>query len=450
MTVIEEIIDFISATNYNDIPTQVRDTGKIALVDVIGCMIAGTQVEASKAMYRFLEQRPYSTDCTLLGKTQNVSLADAALSCGFFSHALDFDNASNYSGHSSAVIAGALIPVAEHLGKSGQETLRAYLIAQEVGFKLAMLMVPDINFRGWHITPVFGTISATIACAILMELNKDELASALSLATSKASGMMVQFGTMTKFLHCGIAASAGIECCQMAKAGLMGNPSAFEGKNGFFQAFSGRTYPVQGLMLGEPWAISDNSLLIKLYPCCSAMHTALNGIKILQDANKFTASEINNITVEVPQYTTSNLVYETPKQPSEGRFSMQFGVANMVVHGKLDLESFTNENLENEDIKSLMNKIKMQVSTEFPAFVESEPCNLDISLSDGRQIQGTFEYARGRTLENPCSKEDLLNKFISCTQKIIGHQQGNSLFEQIYDIESLASMKNIITIKESK
>ena len=53
MTVIEEIIDFISATNYNDIPTQVRDTGKIALVDVIGCMIAGTQGEASKAMYRF-------------------------------------------------------------------------------------------------------------------------------------------------------------------------------------------------------------------------------------------------------------------------------------------------------------------------------------------------------------------------------------------------------------
>ncbi len=448
MTVIEEIVDFVRAAGYNDIPVRVRDIGKQALVDAVGCMIAGTRVESSEYMYRYIEQQPHSNEWRLLGRGRMVSLADGALACGFFAHALDFDNASNYSGHSSAVIGGVLVPVADCLGKSGKEVLRAYLVAQEVGFKLAMSMVPDINFRGWHITPVFGTISATVACAMLMELSEDETAAALSLAASKASGMMAQFGTVTKFLHCGIAAAAGVECCRMAKAGLRGSMKVYEGKNGFFQAFSGREYPSDGLKLGAPWAIEENSLLIKLYPCCSAMHTALNGARKLQDTHGFSADEVETVTVEVPQYTTSNLIYEVPQKPSEGRFSMQFGVANMLVHKKLDLDSFTDANIADEKIKKMMSKIKMQVSTRFPAFVEAEPCDLSIRLSDGREFGDRFEYARGRTLENPCGKEELFDKFVSCTQGIIESTQQRYIFDGIYNIEKLGSMKDIISIKE--
>jgi 2-methylcitrate dehydratase PrpD len=64
------------------------------------------------------------------------------------------------------MLVGAALPLAEHLGASGEDLLKAYVLAMEVICKLAAHS-PNMQDRGFHSTPVFGSLGAAVACAHL-------------------------------------------------------------------------------------------------------------------------------------------------------------------------------------------------------------------------------------------------------------------------------------------
>lgn len=241
MRVIQAITNFINAIDYETIPPQVRDVTQTSLTDSVAVMLAGVWQPQSNAIKTYLSSYGNFGQVPVVGLKDPLDSEQGALAYGFFAHALDFDNSSNYIGHSAAILTATITALAPYVKKTGEDALRAYATAMEVIFKLAEAMVPEMSFRGWHITPVFGTIGATITAAILLDLTEKELEQALALATSHASGMMVHFGTPMKFYHCGMAASNGIRCCRLAQSGLVGSSQAFEGKNGFFKRFAAKT-----------------------------------------------------------------------------------------------------------------------------------------------------------------------------------------------------------------
>ena len=61
---------------------------------------------------------------------------------------------------------------------------------------------------------------------------------ALGIAASEAAGLKINFGTMTKPLHAGRAAAAGIDAVRFAMAGLTAAPDAIEHHAGYLAALS--------------------------------------------------------------------------------------------------------------------------------------------------------------------------------------------------------------------
>ncbi|MFL2557205.1 MAG: MmgE/PrpD family protein [Arenicellales bacterium] len=57
---------------------------------------------------------------------------------------------------------------------------------------------------------MFGALAAAAACAKLRKLDADHTAIAIAIGASQASGIMSNFGTMTKPFHAGKAAHSGI------------------------------------------------------------------------------------------------------------------------------------------------------------------------------------------------------------------------------------------------
>ena len=70
--------------------------------------------------------------------------------------------------------------------------------------------------RGFHATGLFGRLAATAAGARLRKLDAARTQMALGIAASTASGIVANFGTMTKPLHAGLAARDAVTAVELA------------------------------------------------------------------------------------------------------------------------------------------------------------------------------------------------------------------------------------------
>ena len=122
--------------------------------------------------------------------------------------------------------------------------------------------------------------SGSAGACKLLGLTPERLAVALSIAASMASGLRENFGTMTKPLHSGRAASNGVAAALLAQRGFTASGSGLEAPRGFFSAAGGGFVPerIDGRLgrpffLARPWRL-DRAVplgLLATWPwtCCS-------------------------------------------------------------------------------------------------------------------------------------------------------------------------------------
>src|SRR5262249_10297115 len=153
--------------------------------------------------------QPSSGDATLYFSGERVPAPEAAWINGTAGHALDYDDVASLRGHPSTVLVPAIVAEGEALGASGRDMLAAYVTGYETGAELSWRDPGHHHRKGWPPTGIFGPIGAAAACASLRHLDVQEATHALALAASQSSGIMANFGTMTKPFHAGRAAHSG-------------------------------------------------------------------------------------------------------------------------------------------------------------------------------------------------------------------------------------------------
>ena len=131
-----------------------------------------------------------------------------------------------------------VLALAELTGATGRQVIDAVVIGIDVSCRLGNMMYPHHYDRGWHITGSTGTLGAAAACARLLGLDTEKSIMALGIAASQPVGLREQFGTMTKPLHPGAAAKAGLMSALMAREGFTASRRAIEAPRGFAQVVS--------------------------------------------------------------------------------------------------------------------------------------------------------------------------------------------------------------------
>jgi 2-methylcitrate dehydratase PrpD len=91
----------------------------------------------------------------------------------------------------------------------------AFIVGAEVAARLLRASQRLSNDGGWHSTGTVGAIATAAACAKLMKLPAEKITDVLGISVSLASGVAVNYGTMTKPLHSGNAARNGILAAQL-------------------------------------------------------------------------------------------------------------------------------------------------------------------------------------------------------------------------------------------
>jgi len=413
----DSIAQFVSGGTA--VPEEAARIVRTGFTDTIATMIAGRNEAVVGIVRRFVAvRRSTAREARVLLGADSAAAADAALINATAAHALDYDDVA-LGGHPSTVLVPAVLAEGEHLGASGADALRAYLVGYEVWAELLAREPDAYHLKGWHPTAVMGTVGAAAAVAHLHKLSPGDCRNALALAASMASGLVVNFGTMTKPLHAGRAAACAIEAVRLAAMGLTAAPDAFEHPAGFLTALSPkgraeRERPAAGL--GKHLRILDSGLSIKKYPMCYATHRVIDAVLDLATANDLKPQDVRQVDATIGVAQASMLRNHAPVTGLEAKFSLEFAVASALVSRRVGLAQLTDKFVTEAPVREAMGKVRIAtVETSCPV----EPIfaltdRVVLELRDGRRLDsGEIRFARGNA-KLPLKDEELKAKFLDC------------------------------------
>ncbi len=453
----EEVSNFVVAAKYEDFSSNIHSIAKRCIIDGIGVILAGSTEPSARIVHDYVLSVEGKRECTILGKGKAKAPAHlAALVTGTAGHAMDWDDTALSNNPDRAVLLHPTMPplvaglaVGEKLERSGRDFLTAFLLGFEVECKIAEAIDPDHWRRGFHSSNTCGIFGATTAAAKLMGLSVEQVRSAIGVASSMASGLIVNLGTMAKPLHMGRAAENGIVSALLAASGFKAHPDGLEGHKGFFHAFAGGFDPdkICG-KLGRPFSILEPGVCIKPYPCGVVGHPAMDATMALVIQHDIQPDEVEHVKVA----TGSNVLgpkgplrYRKAQTGLQGKFCLPFQIASMIVRRKAGVMEFTDEFVQSPAVQEMMDRVDAVVDPEIDALgLDKIVSVIELRLKDGRILQArSSEHYRGGP-HAPLSRDELVEKFNDSTQRILAPDQARKLFDTIESLERLESIHKII------
>jgi len=438
----------IYATCYEDFPEEVIHWAKIALLDYVGVTLAGSLEPAPCIVERTMVGPSATGPSRVIGRNYHASISDAAMINGASSHVLDFDDCSNtIGGHPTVSILPALIALAEDVRASGKALILAYVMGYEVEARIGRAVNFHHYEKGWHPTATIGVFGCAAACSKLLELNAQQIANAIAIAASLASGLKVNFGTMVKSLHVGHCARNGLLAAQLAREGFDASMLAFEHKQGFFNVFNGEgTYKAECVLEGwaQPYDILRPGIAIKQYPCCASTHPAVDATITLVKQYGLTPAKVAKLESWTHKRRLNHTNRPDPRTALDAKFSVQYCVSRAVMHGSVSLEHFENNAHTDATARSMLTKVFAAPYTDAQFPPENHfGAEVRITTTDGKVHSHKVDQPHGRTTNNPLSAQMLKAKFASCASRVMKADDIERLYELLQGIEHCKDIRQL-------
>ena len=442
MSLTQDLGRFVADVSFERLPAEAAAVARIGFIDCVATMIAGAGDPAPQLLREAL--RPAGGEATLYFSGQRAPAPEAAWINGTAGHALDYDDVAALRGHPSTVLVPAILAEGEALAVSGRDMLAAYVAGYETWAELAWRDPGHHHRKGWHPTGIFGPIGAAAACASLRRLDAPRASCALALAASQSSGIMANFGTMTKPFHAGRSAHSGLMAARLAEIGFTASADALEHPQGFLSAVSpagevDRETPAQAL--GSEWKIVKYGLGIKKYPACYCTHRALDAVLELLARRPLRPEEIDRITVSLSDTHSLILRNHRPQTGLEGKFSMEFAMASAVIAGRAGLAEYTDGFVRRPEVQDLIRRVGIETNQDYDPEVSGASVwdQVRIDLTAGGSIESEkVRRAKGHA-DRPLSEAELFEKFRTCLNAGGAQIVPDMLFDRLQHLESLSA-----------
>ncbi len=419
-----QLAEFAGLLPADDVPPAVRETALRHLLDTLGCGLAAVSHGAATAASRVVLDEGGSEQSSVLGTQQRVPAASAALANGALCHALDFDDTHERAiCHVSAVVAPAAWAVAEAVDAPGPEVVAAYVVGSEVALRIGVAGADGFYARGFHPTSVAGVFGSTAAAGRLYGLSAREMAHALGIAGSFASGLFeyLSDGAATKPLHAGWAAQAGVRAAALAQAGAEGPATVIEGRFGLLASFGDGGIDLDAMTadLGARW--ETEQIALKLYPACHFAHAPTWAASQLRAEHSIEIAEIEEIVVRVPPEGEA-LVLEpladkhAPGTPYGAKFSLPYTVAHVLLHDELGLAAFEPAAIGDPAVLELARRVRAE---PWPGPPPSRFAGATAIHTRDGVVALTVDHPPGSP-GNPASDELLVAKFVANAAPVLG------------------------------
>ena len=442
--VTETLARFVADTSYSAISDNALNNAKMHLLDTIGAGLAAVGTPVAAIAFDYCKRMGDSQEASIWGTNEKASAPMAAFTNGLLAHALDFDDWDAYlrAGHPSSVITGAILALAENIGASGKDLLKAYVFGIEVLTQLAA-GTPELHKRGFHSTPVWGSIGAVIASASLLKLDVETIKAALGVAASGAAGIQRQQGSMVKPFHAGNAARNGVEAALLAQQGFTADQTIIEAPRGFCDTFFGpETCDYEKMLrgIGQPYFLESPGLGLKMHPCSAPQFLGADAALQLKYEHGIDFADVAKIEVGIPPMRYQRHFHAEVKTGLRGKFAINYVVALSVLEGKLDNDTFTDVKANDPLIQEALRRVEVIIDDSIP-----EPgtyCPVTIELKSGKRLSHTARVAKGHP-KNPMTETEVLDKFRNNARAIISADRCEQLIVAVRNLEQIGDLREL-------
>ncbi|WP_323173357.1 MmgE/PrpD family protein [Natrialba sp. PRR66] len=407
-----DIATFVTSLSFEDVPDDAVRLVERAFLDTVGVTLAGVATDTAERVIAALDID--SGETTVFGSERRLPLHDAVFVNATAGHCLDFDDVAlaAMDGHPSVPMVAPLLAVGERHGVTGRDLITAYTAGFETQRYVSRPISPTHYEDGWHATSTVGTFGTATAVARLLECSNEEVAHALNIAASMPAGLKRNFGSMTKSVHVGQAARSGMTAALLAAEGITADAAAMTGERGFLDLYSSTEPDAEQLPdLGSDWALLEDGIDVKKYPCCYYTHAAIYCAAELAAEQGIDPAEIEVVRVTASQGAADALHHADPSTGLEAKFSMEYVVARALVHGHIGLAAFDDARIGDHDVQRVRERISFD--TDPTVDYDSNAAQITLSTSSGVEYERTQEHPPG-THTDPLTIEELQEKYRMC------------------------------------
>jgi 2-methylcitrate dehydratase PrpD len=314
-------------------------------------------------------------------------------------------------------------------------SLRAVVVGYEISTRIGAAM-GKAHYRHWHNTGTIGCFGAAAAAAEALRLDKKQFAHALATVTTFAAGLQQAFrmDSMSKPLHAGRAAEAGVEAALMAREGVTGSLDVMQG---FAAAMGDKTafdaHVEKGLAtLGSDFHITR--MTFKNHACCGHTFAAIDGALELKNRMQLQPAVIEQVEVATYRAGLEVAHYDKPRTPAEGRFSLKYVVATALTHGSVRLAAFEKPRLNDRATRALMEKISLSVDPELDAAFPARRAARVAIRARGRREEW-LQPTRIGDPDAPLSDRQLEEKYFELVTPVLGKRKAAGLLERLWKLK---------------
>ncbi|MDS4031848.1 MAG: MmgE/PrpD family protein [Candidatus Contendobacter sp.] len=376
------------------IPADLEHAALLVL-DAIANALAGRVSEPGVILSRWAEA------------TAPTDAARRAFLLGTLTHILETDDLHRASVvHPGCVVVPAAWAVAAREGIRGHAMLRAVLWGFEAATRVGMAVGPS-HYRLWHNTATCGPYGSAMATAALLRLDASATVNALGNAGAQSAGLwqFLEAGTMTKHLHAGRAAEAGVLAADLARHGFTGPPTMLEGAKGWFAATCPDPDPEAITRDPDsPWQLLLTS--VKPWPSCRHTHPAIDAAQELR--RHVVVGSIEQVEVETYPAALEVCDRPAPRSDYEAKFSLQHCVAAALSQETVDFATFTEPT--RRDLAGLREQVTARVAEPYAsAYPKAWGSAVTVTMRGGQRLTVRRTHAKGDP-EAPLTPIELITK----------------------------------------
>ena len=412
--VLERFAAWAEAARQRPFPPEVLHHARRAVIDWHAALHPGSVLPPATLLRKALEAE--------LGAPRTAALVN-----GTAAHTAEVDDIFR----DGIYHPGAPTVAAAHALAFGKERfLRAVVVGYEISTRIGAAM-GRAHYEHWHNTGTIGCFGAAAAAAEALGLDRLRFAHALATVATFAAGLQDAFRTdsMSKPLHAGRAAEAGVTAALAAREGVTGS---LEVMKGFGRAMGGDPdWDKAVATLGEDFHITR--MTVKNHACCGHTFAAIDGALALKEKMKLSAADIE--AVEVATYRAGLEVahYEAPRTPAEGRFSLKYVVATALTHGSVRLAAFSPERLQDAGTQALMHKISVSLDPQLDAAFPRQRAARVAIRARGRREEH-LQPTRIGDPDAPLSDAQLEAKYLELSIPVIGESGARELLSRLWKL----------------
>lgn len=453
MSLTEQVVDFVLELEYEDIPESVRQKATQHILDGYGLALSGVEEEGHEILRRYASSAGCVGEVQVFGTSMRSSAELAALVNGLSMHAMDYDdtqlstNRDSVYGlltHPTTPVLGAASAAAELVGASGRDLLLAYVAGVEVACRIADAANPRHYNEGFHSTGTIGALGAAAATGKLLGLSREQMLQGLGIAAPLGGGYRENFGTMTKPLHAGQAAQAGVFASRLAREGFTAATNILEAKRGFYNAACDGYEPsrIDG-RLGDPFFFDDPGISIKPYPSGSLSHPGQDAVIDLVREHDVSPEDVEEAIAGTNSVMPNALIYSMPQTALEAKFSFPFFLAIAILRRRAGIAEFKDEVVLSEEVQEMMRRCHHVVDDEIDAQgFQHLDTRIIIRLKDGQVLEKVERAATGHPLK-PMSPEQMQDKFLECARLAVDEESAQQAARLVWGIEDLERIEKL-------